>query len=64
MIRIAITVEAFDAIVATLPVGRVAYEAETNAKGACEHRKLVQFDTGGGQSGQRYQQEEGVIGDR
>ena len=33
MIRIAITVEAFDAIVATLPVGRVAYEAETNAKG-------------------------------
>jgi hypothetical protein len=33
MIRIAITVEAFDAICATLPVGSVAYEAETNAKG-------------------------------
>jgi hypothetical protein len=35
MIRIAITVEAFDATCATLPLGSVAYEteAETNAKG-------------------------------
>jgi hypothetical protein len=33
MIRIAITQAAFDAICATLPLGSVAYEAETNAKG-------------------------------
>ena len=33
MIRIAITVEAYEAIVATLPLGSVAYEAEPNAKG-------------------------------
>ena len=33
MIRIAISQAAFDAIVATLPLGSVAYEAETNAKG-------------------------------
>jgi hypothetical protein len=33
MIRIAITIEAFDVICATLPLGSVAYEAETNAKG-------------------------------
>jgi hypothetical protein len=33
MVCIAITVEAFEAIVATLPVGSVAYEPETNAKG-------------------------------
>jgi hypothetical protein len=34
VIRIAITQEAFDATCATLPLGSVAYEAETNAKGA------------------------------
>src|SRR5271166_2479648 len=33
MIRIAITVEAYEAIVATLPMGSVAYEPEPNAKG-------------------------------
>jgi hypothetical protein len=33
MIRIAITAEAFDAIVATLPLGSVGYEAERTAKG-------------------------------
>jgi hypothetical protein len=33
MIRIAITVEAFEAISSTLPVGSVMYETETNAKG-------------------------------
>ena len=33
MIRIAITVEAYEAIVATLPLGTVAYEPEPNAKG-------------------------------
>ena len=35
MIRIAITVEAFDAITATLPLGSVGYEKELNAKGEC-----------------------------
>jgi hypothetical protein len=33
MIRIAISVEAFDAICATLPLGSVGYENETNANG-------------------------------
>ncbi len=33
MIRIAITVEAFEAIVATLGPGSVGYEPQTNAKG-------------------------------
>ncbi len=33
MIRIAITVEAFEAICATLPLGSVSYENETNEKG-------------------------------
>jgi hypothetical protein len=33
MIRIAIPQAAFDAIAATLPLGSLAYEAETNAKG-------------------------------
>lgn len=33
MIRIAITIEAFEAIAQTLPVGSVAYEAEADAKG-------------------------------
>ena len=33
MIRIAITVEAYEAIVATLPIGSVAYEPQPNAKG-------------------------------
>src|SRR5271166_2565805 len=33
MIRIAITVEAFEAIVAALPFGTVAYELEPNANG-------------------------------
>jgi hypothetical protein len=33
MIKIAITVEAFEAIAATLKVGSVAYEPELNAKG-------------------------------
>jgi hypothetical protein len=36
MIRIAITVEAFDAIKATLPVGSVAFEARLNTKGERE----------------------------
>ena len=33
MIRIAITPEAFEAIAATLALGSVGYEAQTNAKG-------------------------------
>ena len=33
MTRIAITVEAYQALVATLPLGSVAYEPESNAKG-------------------------------
>ena len=33
MIKIAITAEAFDAIVKTLPVGSVGYEAEPDAQG-------------------------------
>jgi hypothetical protein len=32
MIRIAITVAAFDAIAATMPLGSVAFEAKANAK--------------------------------
>jgi hypothetical protein len=33
MIRIAITVEAYEAIVATLPLGSVGYEPQLNAEG-------------------------------
>jgi hypothetical protein len=33
MIRIAITVEAFEAFCATLPLGSVSYENESNEKG-------------------------------
>ena len=33
MIRIAITVEAYEAIAATLPLGSVGYEPQLNAKG-------------------------------
>ena len=33
MIRIAITVEAFEAIARTLPLGSVGYEAEANERG-------------------------------
>ena len=33
MIKIAITAEAFQAIAATLPLGSVGYENETNEKG-------------------------------
>jgi hypothetical protein len=33
MIRIAISVEAFEAIAATLPMGSVAFEAEPNERG-------------------------------
>jgi hypothetical protein len=33
MIRIAISVEAFEAIAKTLPVGSVGYEAEANERG-------------------------------
>ncbi len=33
MIRIAITVQAYEAIVAALPIGSVGYEPEPNAKG-------------------------------
>ncbi len=33
MIRIAISVEAYEALVATLPLGTVAHEPEPNAKG-------------------------------
>jgi hypothetical protein len=33
MIRIAISVEAFEAIVATLPLGSVGYENKTNERG-------------------------------
>jgi hypothetical protein len=35
MIKIAITIEAFEALAATLPLGSVAYEKELNAKGEC-----------------------------
>jgi hypothetical protein len=34
MIRIAISVEAFEAIARTLPLGSVGYETETNGRGA------------------------------
>jgi hypothetical protein len=40
MIRIAISVEAFEAIARTLPLGSVAYEAETNERG----EKLIWLD--------------------
>jgi hypothetical protein len=40
ILRIAITAEAFEAICATLPLGSVAYKAETNAKG--EHLIWIQ----------------------
>jgi hypothetical protein len=33
VIRIAITIEAFEAIAATLPLGAVGYEAEANERG-------------------------------
>jgi hypothetical protein len=33
MVRIAISVEAFEAICATLPIGSVGYEAEANERG-------------------------------
>jgi len=33
MIRVAISAEAFEAIARTLPVGSVAFEAETNQRG-------------------------------
>jgi hypothetical protein len=33
MIKIAISVEAFEAIAATLPLGSVGYENETNEEG-------------------------------
>jgi hypothetical protein len=35
MIKIAITVEAFEAFASTLPFGSVGYEPELNAKGEC-----------------------------
>ncbi len=35
MIKIAITVEAFDALASTLPLGTVAYEKNLDAKGEC-----------------------------
>jgi hypothetical protein len=41
MIRIAITPAAFDAISATLPLGSVGYEAQTNAKG----ERLIWLET-------------------
>ncbi len=41
MIRIAITPAAFDAIAATLPLGSVGYEAQTNARG----ERLVWLET-------------------
>jgi hypothetical protein len=48
MIRIAITDEAFEAICATLPLGSVMYEAQTNAKGEqliwLEEKWLNQLD--------------------
>lgn len=43
MIRIAITQAAFEAIAATLPLGSVGYENETNEKGergACRPTQL------------------------
>ena len=40
MIRIAITVEAFEAIAQTLPLGSVGYENETNERG----EKLIWLD--------------------
>jgi hypothetical protein len=33
MVRVAITVEAFEAICASMPLGSVLYEPEVNAKG-------------------------------
>jgi hypothetical protein len=42
MIRIAITQAAFDAIAATLPLGSVGYENETNEKG----ERLIWLDHG------------------
>jgi hypothetical protein len=48
MIRIAITIEAFEAISATLPVGSVMYEPQTNANGKrliwLERKVLDQLD--------------------
>jgi hypothetical protein len=35
MIKIAITVEAFEAIASTLPLGSVGYENEVNERGEC-----------------------------
>ncbi len=46
MIRIAITVEAFEAIVATLPFGTVAYELEPNANG----ERMITAMRGAGES--------------
>jgi hypothetical protein len=40
LIRIAITVEAFEAIAQTLPLGSVGYENETNERG----EKLIWLD--------------------
>ena len=42
MIRIAITIEAFDAIAATLPLGSVGYENEINERG----ERLIWLDHG------------------
>ena len=40
MIRIAVSVEAFDAIATTLPVGSVGYENKTNERG----ERLIRLD--------------------
>ncbi|MGO8841956.1 MAG: hypothetical protein ACLQF1_12735 [Methyloceanibacter sp.] len=42
MVRIAISVEAFEAIARTLPVGSVGYEAEANERG----ERLIWLEAG------------------
>jgi hypothetical protein len=49
--RIAITVEAFEAICATLPLGSVSYENETNEKG----KRYVWLDHGHAWAGRKLQ---------
>jgi hypothetical protein len=46
MVRIAISVEAFEAIARTLPLGNVGYEAETNEQG---ERKSFRLPLGAGE---------------
>jgi hypothetical protein len=41
MTRIAISIEAYEALVATLPLGTVAYEPEPNAKGVVGQSEIL-----------------------